>query len=79
MVLVKCGSAQACGLEAEVARLRAAVERGEAERAELQYELAVSRRETEKETQRNAELQRETQRLTGTSHSWIRVYPFKAH
>ncbi|XP_076019085.1 coiled-coil domain-containing protein 171, partial [Genypterus blacodes] len=49
-----------CGLQAEHARLRAAVERGEAQRVELQYQLTVSGRDAD----RVAELSRDKHALT---------------
>ncbi|XP_035989880.1 coiled-coil domain-containing protein 171 isoform X2 [Fundulus heteroclitus] len=48
---------EVCSLQAEVARLRSSVERGEARRAELQYQLAASRRDRCALTERAAELQ----------------------
>ncbi|XP_037832540.1 coiled-coil domain-containing protein 171 isoform X2 [Kryptolebias marmoratus] len=51
---------EVCRLQAESARLRASVERGEAQRAELQYQLTASRRDGE----RVAELSRDRRTLT---------------
>ncbi|XP_047242786.1 coiled-coil domain-containing protein 171-like [Girardinichthys multiradiatus] len=51
---------EVCSLQAEVARLRSSAERGEAQRAELQYQLAASRRDGE----RVAELNRDRCTLT---------------
>ncbi|KAM4565395.1 coiled-coil domain-containing protein 171 [Fundulus diaphanus] len=48
---------EVCALQAEVARLRSTVERGEARRAELQYQLAASRSDRCALTERAAELQ----------------------
>uniref|UniRef100_A0A3P9IH70 Uncharacterized protein n=1 Tax=Oryzias latipes TaxID=8090 RepID=A0A3P9IH70_ORYLA len=48
--------------EAELTRLRSSLERGEAQRAELQYQLTVSRRDGE----RAAELSRDREALAGT-------------
>ncbi|RVE60871.1 hypothetical protein OJAV_G00185160 [Oryzias javanicus] len=50
---------QVCGLQAELARLRSSMERGEAQRAELQFQLTVSRRDGE----RAAELSRDREAL----------------
>ncbi|XP_024143480.1 coiled-coil domain-containing protein 171 isoform X1 [Oryzias melastigma] len=50
---------QVCGLQAELARLRSSLERGEAQRAELQFQLTVSRRDGE----RAAELSRDREAL----------------
>ncbi|XP_055359646.1 coiled-coil domain-containing protein 171-like isoform X2 [Betta splendens] len=47
-------------LEAEMTRLRSSVERGEAQRVELQYQLSVSQRDAD----RAAELSRDKQELT---------------
>lgn len=41
-------SYQLCNLRAELTRLRSSVERGEAQRVELQYQLTVSQRNEEK-------------------------------
>lgn len=57
-----CVLAQVCGLQAELTRLRSSLERGEAQRAELQYQLTVSRRDGE----RAAELSRDREALAGT-------------
>ncbi|XP_055012704.1 coiled-coil domain-containing protein 171-like isoform X2 [Boleophthalmus pectinirostris] len=62
--LTSAHNQQVCSLEAELARLRAAVERGEAERAELQFQITVCLREKEKEAQTNRDLQRERDTLT---------------
>nr|XP_061810924.1 coiled-coil domain-containing protein 171-like [Nerophis lumbriciformis] len=43
-------------LEAELARLRSSVERGEAQRAELQYQVTASRRDVQRVSQSNREL-----------------------
>lgn len=51
-----------CRLQAELTRLRCSVERGEAQRVELQYQLTLSRRDAERIT----ELSRDKQALTGT-------------
>ncbi|XP_072232835.1 coiled-coil domain-containing protein 171-like [Leuresthes tenuis] len=51
---------EACRLQVEVTRLRSSLERGEAQRAELQYQLAVSRRDAE----RVGELSREKEALS---------------
>lgn len=51
-----------CRLQAELTRLRCSVERGEAQRVELQYQLTLSRRDAERIT----ELSRDKQVLTGT-------------
>uniref|UniRef100_A0A3B3HSA5 Coiled-coil domain containing 171 n=1 Tax=Oryzias latipes TaxID=8090 RepID=A0A3B3HSA5_ORYLA len=50
---------EVCGLQAELTRLRSSLERGEAQRAELQYQLTVSRRDGE----RAAELSRDREAL----------------
>ncbi|XP_054609583.1 coiled-coil domain-containing protein 171-like isoform X2 [Dunckerocampus dactyliophorus] len=47
---------QLCSLKAELARLRSSVEQGEAQRAELQYQLAVSKRDAERAHHTNATL-----------------------
>nr|XP_057924907.1 coiled-coil domain-containing protein 171-like isoform X2 [Doryrhamphus excisus] len=39
---------QLCSLKAELARLRSSVEQGEAQRSELQYQLAVSKRDAQR-------------------------------
>ncbi|XP_055085200.1 coiled-coil domain-containing protein 171-like [Periophthalmus magnuspinnatus] len=62
--LTSAHNQQVCSLEAELARLRAAVERGEAERAELQFQITICLREKEKEAQTNRDLQRERDTLT---------------
>ncbi|XP_069375066.1 coiled-coil domain-containing protein 171 isoform X2 [Paralichthys olivaceus] len=49
-----------CRLQAALTRLRSSVERGEAQRVELQYQLTVSQRDAE----RVAELSRDKHRLT---------------
>ncbi|XP_041821691.1 LOW QUALITY PROTEIN: coiled-coil domain-containing protein 171-like, partial [Chelmon rostratus] len=49
-----------CRLQAELTRLRSSVERGEAQRAELQYQLSVSQRDAD----RAAELSRDKHTLT---------------
>lgn len=54
-----------CQLQAELTRLRCSVERGEAQRVELQYQLALSRRDAE----RVVELSRDKQALTGESNA----------
>ncbi|CAL9694791.1 unnamed protein product [Knipowitschia caucasica] len=54
---------QVCALEAEAARLRAAVERGEAEREELHFQITVCLREKEKTDQTNRDLQQERDTL----------------
>ncbi|XP_041841917.1 coiled-coil domain-containing protein 171, partial [Melanotaenia boesemani] len=69
---------EACSLQAEVARLRSSVERGEAQRAELQYQLTVSRRDAERVvelsrdkhtlTERAAELQQTVEELQKALH-----------
>ncbi|XP_013856091.1 coiled-coil domain-containing protein 171, partial [Austrofundulus limnaeus] len=51
---------EVCRLQAELARLRSSVERGQAQRAELQYQLTASRRDGE----RVAELSRDRRTLT---------------
>ncbi|XP_030609939.1 coiled-coil domain-containing protein 171 isoform X2 [Archocentrus centrarchus] len=51
---------EVCGLQAELTRLRSSVERGEAQRVELQYQLTLSRRDAE----RVAELSRDKRSLT---------------
>lgn len=53
---------QLCRLQAELTRLRSSVERGEAQRVELQYQLTVSRRDAD----RASELSRDKRTLTGT-------------
>ncbi|XP_051250965.1 coiled-coil domain-containing protein 171 isoform X2 [Dicentrarchus labrax] len=62
-----------CRLQAELTRLRSSVERGEAQRVELQYQLTVSRRDADRAselsrdkdalTERAAELQHAVQEL----------------
>ncbi|PWA28102.1 hypothetical protein CCH79_00018260 [Gambusia affinis] len=52
---------QVCFLQAEVARFRSFMERGEAQRTKLQFQLAASRRESN----RVAELERDRTALTG--------------
>ncbi|XP_038587042.1 coiled-coil domain-containing protein 171-like [Micropterus salmoides] len=62
-----------CRLQAELTRLRSSVERGEAQRVELQYQLTVSRRDADRAselsrdkrtlTERAAELQQTVQEL----------------
>ncbi|XP_068612228.1 coiled-coil domain-containing protein 171 [Brachionichthys hirsutus] len=62
-----------CGLQAQLTRLRSSVERGEAQRVELEYELTVSRRDADRAaelcrdkqilTERTAELQNSVQEL----------------
>ncbi|XP_061922911.1 coiled-coil domain-containing protein 171-like isoform X4 [Entelurus aequoreus] len=47
---------QLCTLEAELARLRSSVERGEAQRTELQYQLVVSQRDTQQARHANTTL-----------------------
>ncbi|XP_070711254.1 coiled-coil domain-containing protein 171 [Pempheris klunzingeri] len=57
---------EVCGLQAELARLRSSVERGEAQRVELQYQLTVSQRDADRAsvlTERAAELQQTVQEL----------------
>uniref|UniRef100_A0A669B9V3 Uncharacterized protein n=1 Tax=Oreochromis niloticus TaxID=8128 RepID=A0A669B9V3_ORENI len=54
-----------CQLQAELTRLRCSVERGEAQRVELQYQLALNRRDAE----RVVELSRDKQALTGESNA----------
>ncbi|XP_041634778.1 coiled-coil domain-containing protein 171-like isoform X2 [Cheilinus undulatus] len=49
-----------CRLQAELTRLRSSVERGEAQRVELQYQLTVSQRDTD----RAVELSRDKETLT---------------
>lgn len=71
-----CVPAQVCGLQAELARLRSSLERGEAQRAELQFQLTVSRRDGE----RAAELSRDREALAGTrnqNHHHRLGYPLK--
>nr|XP_024656620.1 coiled-coil domain-containing protein 171 isoform X2 [Maylandia zebra] len=51
---------EVCRLQAELTRLRCSVERGEAQRVELQYQLTLSRRDAERIT----ELSRDKQALT---------------
>nr|XP_015796112.2 coiled-coil domain-containing protein 171 isoform X1 [Nothobranchius furzeri]XP_015796113.2 coiled-coil domain-containing protein 171 isoform X1 [Nothobranchius furzeri]XP_015796114.2 coiled-coil domain-containing protein 171 isoform X1 [Nothobranchius furzeri] len=51
---------EVCGLQAELTRLRSSVERGEAQRAKLQYQLTASRRAAELA----AELSRDRHTLT---------------
>ncbi|XP_013132632.2 coiled-coil domain-containing protein 171 isoform X2 [Oreochromis niloticus] len=51
---------EVCQLQAELTRLRCSVERGEAQRVELQYQLALNRRDAE----RVVELSRDKQALT---------------
>lgn len=55
-------SSQLCRLQAELTRLRSSVERGEAQREELQYQLTVSQRDGD----RVSELSRDKHTLTGT-------------
>ncbi|KAK7910066.1 hypothetical protein WMY93_014750 [Mugilogobius chulae] len=62
--LTSAHNQQVCSLEAELARLRASVERSEAERAELEFQITVCLREKEKEAQSNRDLQRERHTLT---------------
>ncbi|KAK5618353.1 hypothetical protein CRENBAI_019425 [Crenichthys baileyi] len=69
---------EVCSLQAEAARLRSSVERGEAQRAELQYQLAASRRDSERVAELNtdrctlteqaAELQQTVAELQKTLH-----------
>ncbi|KAM4536511.1 uncharacterized protein ccdc171 [Odontesthes bonariensis] len=69
---------EACRLQAEVTRLRSSVERGEAQRAELQYQLTVSRRDAERVdalsrekqalTEREVELQQKVDELQKALH-----------
>nr|XP_061816479.1 coiled-coil domain-containing protein 171-like isoform X1 [Nerophis lumbriciformis] len=47
---------QLCTLEAELARLRSSVERGEAQRTELQYQLVVSQKDTQQARHANTTL-----------------------
>ncbi|XP_061619906.1 coiled-coil domain-containing protein 171-like isoform X3 [Phyllopteryx taeniolatus] len=47
---------QLCALDAELARLRSSVERGEAQRAELQYRVAVGRRDAQRACESNEAL-----------------------
>ncbi|XP_061816481.2 uncharacterized protein [Nerophis lumbriciformis] len=47
---------QLCTLEAEIARLRSSVERGEAQRTELQYQLVVSQKDTQQARHANTTL-----------------------
>ncbi|XP_042072606.1 coiled-coil domain-containing protein 171 [Haplochromis burtoni] len=54
------GEDKVCRLQAELTRLRCSVERGEAQRVELQYQLTLSRRDAE----RISELSRDKQALT---------------
>ncbi|KAM9426728.1 uncharacterized protein ccdc171 isoform 2-T2 [Pholidichthys leucotaenia] len=58
--LTSAHNQEVCGLQTELTRLRSLVEWGEAQREELQYELAVSRRDAE----RAAELSRDKLTLT---------------
>ncbi|XP_070849134.1 coiled-coil domain-containing protein 171 [Chaetodon trifascialis] len=67
-----------CRLQAELTRLRSSVERGEAERVELQYQLTVSQRDADRAselrrdnhtlTERAAELQQTVQDLQKALH-----------
>lgn len=60
-----CLCPQLCRLQADLARLRSSVERGEAQRVELQYQLTVSRRDGELASERVSELSRDKHILTG--------------
>lgn len=56
-----CLRPQLCRLQADLARLRSSVERGEAQRVALQYQLTVSQRDGE----RVSELSKDKHTLTG--------------
>ncbi|XP_026224994.1 coiled-coil domain-containing protein 171 [Anabas testudineus] len=74
--LVSSHNQELCRLQAELTRLRSSVERGEAQREELQYQLTMSQRDTDKVaklgrdkqtlTERAAELQQTVQELQKT-------------
>ncbi|XP_016886888.2 coiled-coil domain-containing protein 171, partial [Cynoglossus semilaevis] len=55
---------EVCVLETELTRLRSLVERGEAQRAELQYQLAASQRESTQVTELRRDKQLLTERVT---------------
>ncbi|XP_019711546.1 coiled-coil domain-containing protein 171 isoform X1 [Hippocampus comes] len=54
---------QLCTLEAELTRLRASVENGEAKRAELQYQVTVSRRDAQQACESNEALKEQAASL----------------
>ncbi|XP_077962091.1 coiled-coil domain-containing protein 171 isoform X1 [Gasterosteus aculeatus] len=63
---MSCHNQEVCRLQAQLTRLRSLVERGEAQRVELQYQLTLSQRDSARAselTERAAELQQEVQEL----------------
>ncbi|KAL6118213.1 ccdc171 [Pungitius sinensis] len=64
--LTSCHNQEVCRLQAQLTCLRSLVERGEAQRVELQYQLTLSQRDSARAselTERAAELQQEVQEL----------------
>ncbi|KAM8898532.1 LOW QUALITY PROTEIN: uncharacterized protein ccdc171 [Spinachia spinachia] len=64
--LTSCHNQEVCRLQAQLTRLRSLVERGEAQRVELQYQLTLSQRDSARAselTERAAQLQQEVQEL----------------
>ncbi|XP_037335725.2 coiled-coil domain-containing protein 171-like isoform X2 [Pungitius pungitius] len=67
--LTSCHNQEVCQLQAQLTCLRSLVERGEAQRVELEYQLTLSQRDSARAselTERAAELQREVQEVRKT-------------
>ena len=60
---------QVSGLQAVLTGLRAELERGEVERQSLEYQLALSHRQTDREAERSATLTTHNHTLRGESHT----------